>query len=84
MIAIKEKSIPISTILWLEWVVKMTRAKTKMMKKALQDLIMEMHRKGEVIEGSKKIMQEVNITPNIITYLQVKDDGRCEQQDLKS
>lgn len=57
------------------------------MKEALQGLIMEMHDKANILEGSKHILEELNATPSRITYLQVKDDDKYsdfEEQSLES
>lgn len=35
---------------------------------------MEIHSKVEVQKGSSKVLQEVNVTPSIITYPHIKED----------
>ncbi|XP_010266741.1 PREDICTED: uncharacterized protein LOC104604176 [Nelumbo nucifera] len=65
----------------------MTRARKKMMKEALQGLIMEVHDKETVLEYSKTVLEVSKASPRIITYLYLQDDVQdldLEEQSLES
>ena len=52
----------------------MTKAKTKRMKETLQGLIMEVHDKEVIIEGSKAVLEVFKTSPKIFTYLYVQKE----------
>lgn len=56
-----------------------TRTRTRKMKEALQGLIMKMkmHDEANILEGSKHTLEELNATPSIIIYFQIKDGVKC-------